>query len=36
MFPYSIVASMQNFQRRAFFEIPESERKNVDVKGLFA
>ena len=36
MFPYSIVASMQNFQRRAFFEIPETERKNVDVKGLFA
>jgi LemA protein len=36
MFPYSIVAGMQNFQRRAFFEIPESERKNVDVKGLFA
>ena len=36
MFPYSIVASMQNFERRAFFEIPEAERKNVDVKGLFA
>lgn len=36
MFPYSIVAGMKNFQRRAFFEIPEAERKNVDVKGLFA
>jgi LemA protein len=36
MFPYSIVASMKNFQKRAFFEIPETERKNVDVKGLFA
>jgi LemA protein len=36
MFPFSIVAGMLNFQRRAFFEISESERKNVDVKGLFA
>lgn len=36
MFPYSIVAGMKNFQKRAYFEIPESERKNVDVKGLFA
>jgi len=36
MFPYSIVASMNNFQRRAFFEIPEAERKNVNVKELFS
>lgn len=35
MFPYSLVASMNNFQRRAFFEIPETERKNVNVKELF-
>ena len=36
MIPYSIVASMKGFQRKAFFEVPEAERANVDVKGLFS
>ena len=35
MFPTSIMASMMNYQRKNVFEIPEGERKNVDVKNLF-
>jgi len=31
MFPTNIVASMMNYQRRKFFEIPKIERENVDV-----
>lgn len=36
MLPYSVIANMNNFQRRAFFEIPEADRQNVDVGKLFA
>ena len=36
MFPYSVIAGMNNFEKREFFEIPESERQNVDVKSLFS
>ena len=31
MFPTNIIASMMNYQRRKFFEIPKAERENVDV-----
>ncbi|MBN2136457.1 MAG: LemA family protein [Sedimentisphaerales bacterium] len=34
MFPTSIVASMMNYSRRAFFEIPDEQRRNVDTKVL--
>lgn len=36
MLPYSVIANMNNFQKRAFFEIPEADRQNVDVGKLFA
>ena len=36
MFPYNMIAASKGFQRRAFFEIPEAERKNVDVKSMFS
>ncbi len=35
MFPTNIMASMMGMQRRAWFEIPEIERQNVDVNALF-
>ena len=35
MFPSNIIAGMMNFKRRTLFEIPETERQNVDVKNLF-
>ena len=35
MFPTNIVASMMNYQRKQVFEIPDKERKNVNVKDLF-
>jgi len=34
MFPTNIVASMMNYQRKNFFQIPENERLNVDAKEL--
>ena len=34
MFPTNIVASMMNYQRKNFFQIPEKERLNVDAKKL--
>ncbi len=36
MFPTNLVASMMNYQLKKVFEIAASERKNVDVKGLFS
>lgn len=35
MFPSNIMANMMNYKRKAVFEIPESERANVDVGKLF-
>ncbi len=35
MFPTNIMASMMNYKRKQVFEIPEKERKNVNVKDLF-
>lgn len=35
MIPYNIVASSKGYQRRAFFEIPDVERKAPDVKSMF-
>ncbi len=35
MFPTNIIASMMNLKQRSFFEIPETERQNVNVKELF-
>jgi len=35
MFPTNILASMMNYQRKKVFEIPDTERQNVDVKDLF-
>lgn len=34
-FPSNIVAGMLKFERKAFFEIPEKERVNVDVGAMF-
>ena len=36
MFPTNILASMMNYKLKKVFEIAETERKNVDVKGLFS
>lgn len=36
MFPSSIVASMMGLTRREFFEIPQAQRENVNVKELFS
>jgi LemA protein len=35
MFPTNIMAGMMNFKRKKVFEIPESERENVNVSDLF-
>lgn len=35
MFPTNILAGMMNMQRKNVFEIPETERENVDVGDLF-
>lgn len=35
MFPSNIVAGMMRYKRKESFEIPEMERANIDVKGLF-
>jgi LemA protein len=35
MFPTNILAGMMSFKRRTLFEIPETERQNIDVKNLF-
>lgn len=35
MFPTNIMANMMHYQRKAVFEINESERENVNVKELF-
>ena len=35
MFPSNILAGMMNFKRKTLFEIPETQRENVDVKHLF-
>jgi len=35
MFPTNIMASMMNYKRKNVFEIPEEERKNVDVGKMF-
>lgn len=36
MIPFSIIAGMKGYQRRAFFEVEDAaERKNVDVNALF-
>ncbi len=35
MFPSSIVAAMMGLKRKAVFEITDTERQNVDVRGLF-
>ncbi len=34
MFPTNIIASMGNFQRKRFFEIPSSERENVSPESI--
>lgn len=36
MFPTSIIASMMSLEKREWFEIPEAQRENVDVKAMFA
>ena len=36
MFPTSLLAGMMNYRKRGLFEIPENERKNVNVKELFS
>ena len=35
MFPSNVVAGMMSLKKRALFEIPEVERKNVDAAALF-
>jgi len=35
MFPTNILAGMMNMQRKNVFEIPETERENIDVGDLF-
>jgi len=35
MFPTNLIAGMMNMQRKNVFEIPETERKNIDVGDLF-
>ena len=35
MFPTNMMASMMNYKRKHVFEIPEEERKNVDVGKIF-
>lgn len=35
MIPTNIMASMMHYTKKEVFEIPETERKNVDVKELF-
>jgi len=35
MFPTNIMASWMRLERKKVFEIPESQRENVDVSGLF-
>ena len=35
MFPTNLMAKMMGLARRLFFEIPDGERENVDVKSLF-
>ena len=35
MVPTNFMAYMMNYQRKEVFEIPETQRKNVDVKALF-
>ena len=35
MFPSNMMARMMGYTRRQLFEIPEAERKNVNVAGLF-
>lgn len=35
MFPTNIMAGMMNYRRKQVFEIPETQRENVDVGGLF-
>jgi len=35
MFPTNMMASMMNYKRKNVFEIPEAERKNVDVGKIF-
>ena len=35
MIPTNFMANAMNYQRKELFEIPESERKNVNVKELF-
>ncbi|MFW5962447.1 MAG: LemA family protein [bacterium] len=34
-FPSNIIASMMNYQKKAFFEVIEQERENVSVKNSF-
>jgi len=35
MFPTNIIASMMNYKRRRFFEIPKEQRQNVDAGRAF-
>lgn len=35
-FPSNIMAGIMNYKRRTLFEIPDSERQNVDAKELFS
>lgn len=35
MFPTNIIAGMMNYKKKQVFEIPETERQNVNVKTLF-
>lgn len=35
MFPTNIIASMMSYKKKNVFEIPEAERKNINVKELF-
>ncbi|QFR43010.1 LemA family protein [Sulfurimonas xiamenensis] len=35
MVPTNFMASLMNYKRKEVFEIPENERKNVDIKKLF-
>lgn len=35
MFPSNVIAGMMNYKRKASFEIPETERENVNVAELF-
>ncbi len=34
MFPSNIIASMANFQRKNFFEIPDNERQNINAGNM--